>query len=112
MSKMLSNALLETVINTCVDNNIEVIIKKNQLGEIVYDLDVRAKSGLAVTPSGESLICYGRYNLVKKVDTLEELLFQIKGCLYGRNYINEHWLKILEKEKIVVIETIIEKNIY
>ena len=78
-------------------NNIEVIIKKINFGEIVYDLDVRAKSGLAVTPSGESLICYGRYNLVKKLTHWRNFFFKLR-LPYSRNYINEHWLKILEKK--------------
>jgi hypothetical protein len=49
-----------------------------------------------------SINCYGRYDYVANIESWEELLYEVKGCLYGRDFINNDWLKVLVDKNILV----------
>lgn len=101
---MKTNALLAQILELALDNGVEVTMRKFD-SEVVYDMDTMAKSHLYVKPKGEGVVCYGRYDCEELVTDLEDFLYQVKGCLHGRDYMNSNWVQILVKAGILEVRT-------
>lgn len=99
------NTKFENLLRKILENGVEVTMSLNSQGIIVYDLNVRAKSGMKISlnTNGE-IVCEKRYkdvllDLDSDLDLLwDYLLSEIKDCMCGRDYINPDWLSILLRE--------------
>lgn len=76
---------------------------------LFYNLNTGAKSGLLLS---EDFWVYGRYDYCNKIDPdqemnsiLEDLFYEFKTCLHGRDYYNSEWMELGVKLGIVEKKT-------
>lgn len=100
---MFGNQLMNKIIHKALDAGIEITLKKTD-GNVFYNLNVQAKSGLEIKANDDGTVtCYGRYDYIETIESWEELLYEIKGCLHGRDYMNEDWITILSNEGVLTV---------
>lgn len=99
----------DEMIDKLLDNGIEITLKK-QDGVVWYDLNTGMKSHLWIAkspdPGGdETAIAKGRYGCKGSIDTWSDLLFEVKGCLHGRDFMHSAWKELLVKEDMLEVIT-------
>jgi hypothetical protein len=99
----------EEMIDKMLDNGIEITLKKEN-GVVWYDLNTGAKSHLWVAkspnPGGdETAISQGRYGHKGSINTWSDLMWEVKDCLCGRDYMATNWEGLLAKEGILKVHT-------
>jgi hypothetical protein len=83
-----------------VDDGIEITIKNSPFG-LVYDLNTGMKSHLHIWYADGQAHYSGRYDTQGTFDDWRELLYAVKGCMYGRNFGDSDWLILLEQEGLL-----------
>ena len=97
---------LKNIIELLIHNGIEITIKLHD-DVIVYDVNTGAKSNLYLEEKDGVFYAHTRYNQPKIIETFTDLFYEVKDCMYGRDYINTNWVKLLVKECIMErIETV------
>lgn len=95
------NPILTNVIDKLLDEGIEITLKKEN-GIIKYDLNTGMKSGMIISDGGyDTIRCEGRYERDTIVDTYRAVLWEVKLCLCGRDFMNYYWEKLLIKEGLL-----------
>ena len=99
----------DEMIAKLLDNGIEIVLKK-QDGVVWYDLQTMMKSDLLIAkspnPGGdETAISKGRYGHEGSIDTWEGLMFEVKRCLHGRDFMSSAWQDLLVKEGYLTVKT-------
>lgn len=97
----------EEMIYKLLDNGIEITLKK-QDGVVWYDLNTGMKSHLWIAkspnPGGdETAISQGRYDHKGSIDTWSDLLWEVKGCLHGRDFMAGSWQDLLVAEGMLKV---------
>lgn len=97
------------IIELVQTHNIEVTIKTfnhNDKTLIGFDVNTEAKSGLILVENDDHTFTgYGRYNVVhQNLDSVIDIAYAVRDCLCGRNYVNESWLKLMEKLNVITID--------
>ena len=80
-----------------VDHGIEITIKNSLFG-LVYDLNTGMRSGLQIWYKDGDAHYSGRYDVEGMFYGFNDLLYAVKGCMYGWNYGDSNWLMLLEQE--------------
>lgn len=84
------------LIHTIINEGITVSMWKDVKNEVVYDVHTEAKSHLYLKFTNQQCAYYGRYDS-GFINTFNDLLFEVKNCLCGRDYINPSWVAVLKK---------------
>lgn len=93
--------LIEEIIGKLLDNGIEITLKKEN-GVIKYDLNTGMKSTLIISEGSFGTIkCESRYDHSSYADDYRDILHEVKYCLHGRDFMNQHWEKLLLKEGLL-----------
>jgi hypothetical protein len=98
----------EEMIAKLLDNGIEIVLKK-QDGVVWYDLQTGMKSELLIAKSpnhgDETAISKGRYGHEGSIDTWDDLMYEVKNCLHGRDFMSSAWQDLLVKEGYLTVKT-------
>ena len=74
-------------------------------GKVMYNVNTQCKSGLEFyhKPNDKTIFCMMLYGDNAEIDlqqdingVIHDLAIQVRHCMYGRDYIGEPWLNILE----------------
>ena len=97
----------DTLIETLVTKGIEITIKLDE-SKIVYDLNTEMKSHLYLHyDATENLCrCFGRYENEGIITDYNDLLWEVKSCLHGRDFGNSVWTDLLIEERVLEVEVI------
>lgn len=95
------------MIESLVKENIEITIKYDEENlQVYYDLNTGMKSHLHVwyNQSNASCVYHGRYATGLVAD-YEHLLWCVKSCLSGRDFMNSYWCELLQKHNMLKVKT-------
>lgn len=97
----------DEMIDKLLDNGIEITLKKEN-GVVWYDLNTGMKSHLWIAkspnPGGdETGITQGRYEHKGSFDTWYDLLWEVRGCMHGRDFMHSAWRDLLVKEGVLKV---------
>lgn len=98
----------DTLIETLVTKGIEITIKLDT-GKIVYDLNTAMKSHLYLHYDAKENLCryFGRYENEGIIADYNDLLWEVKGCLHGRDFGDTVWIDLLIEERVLgVVEEV------
>jgi hypothetical protein len=99
---------INDLITKLVEEGIEITIDKDMYGGpvgIYYDLNTGMKSHCYLTDADGTIKAYTRYDKVHEVEDYGDLLYIVKDCMHGRNYLAGAWLKLLVKEDMLKVVT-------
>ena len=94
----------DSIIDYLLDNNISITLSKDSKGVRWYDLNTQMKSDLKIAFFDDQQHFEGRYNN-GTFDDLQELLFEVKDCMCGRDFASCEWIDLLVKLKVLVVKT-------
>ncbi len=110
---------MEFVLNVIRVLGIEVIINFDAENKwYVVDFNTQAKSHLYLHIPEDlqenKAFFTTRYNKEKQNNIKDfcDLLWEVKDCMYGRDYVNEQWLKVLVEHDILRVEYKTVRTIY
>lgn len=93
-------------IEELVKKGIEVTIGFSDKYGIYFDMNTGAKSHCHLVYNDKNILtAYMRYGEDETIRDLYDLYWCVKGCMYGRDYINSAWAKILVEEEILKKKT-------
>lgn len=89
-----------------VDHGIQITLRKNfslstENVRMIYDLNTGMKSHLHIWYADGKAHYSGRYDTQGTFEDWYELLWVVKGCMYGRNFGDCDWLNLLEQEGLL-----------
>ena len=104
--KLFENKLLEELIAQCLHEGIDVTItdycsETGDLG-VWFDVGTQAKSSLFLREEKGKVMCYGRYGYKEEILSWDCLCEEVYKCMYGRDFINYEWRKVLEEKGILL----------
>ena len=99
------NKLMSDIVETLLGRGIELILRKNKEGTKVVDLQTGAKSHGHLVEDGQKVFFEGRYGHREEIYDIQDVYLEVKWCLYGRDYMNFDWIKVLQDEKLLEVVT-------
>ena len=105
---------LNEIIEKLVKNGIQVTMTYNEVKDcVIYDLNTGMKSHchLMWDNGANSVVAYMRYDESRYVDDYSDVLWAVKSCLQGRDYMSSAWESLLLKEGLLT-KTVVQSVTY
>lgn len=96
---MTYNDFQDVIERLVTEHNIQITLRNND--GIVYDLNTGMKSHLHIWYADGQAHYSGRYDVEGIFYDFKDLLYAVKGCMYGRNFGDCDWLILLEQEGLL-----------
>lgn len=104
------HSIAANIIEYFVNKGIHITIDKSEDYGIYYDLNTGMKSHAHMVFHANFIKIYMRYGEHNSVDitdkssldeVIEEICYIVKGCMYGRDFLNGAWEKLLIEKDIL-----------
>ena len=105
---------LTEIIEKLVKNGIQVTTTYNEVKDcVIYDLNTGMKSHCHLRWDNEknSIVADMRYDKSEYIDTYSDVLWAVKSCLQGRDYMGSAWESLLLKEGLLT-KTVVQSVTY
>lgn len=103
--------LLQELILELVKNGIEVTLEWDKTREVViHNLNTGMKSHCHLVEIDGKIIAEMRYDKSSVVEDYDEILWIVKNCMCGRDYLSGNWLTLLLKEGVIKANTTTQTN--
>lgn len=99
---------LPDVVAAAVFRGVSVTLETNvSTGELFYNMNTGAKSHMHIFVRDEKVIAEMRYGDKEEINDFDDLLYAVKRCMHGRDYMNSEWVSILINEGVLErVETV------
>ena len=97
-----NSELILGIMEYLVDEGISLVIEQDINGNVVVDVQTMAKSDLKLWCNDKfEVVALMRYNEVRVIESIDDVLHAVKGCLHGRDFISMGWAELLQREGIL-----------
>lgn len=104
---------LQELILELVKNGIEITLEWDKTRElVVHNLNTGMKSHCHLVEKDGKVMAEMRYDKTAVVEDYDDVLWVVKNCMCGRDYLSGSWLALLLKEGVIKAVTTTETNYY
>lgn len=98
---------LPNLIFDLVWREIPITLVLRDSGEIGYDINTGAKSGVVLVETGDNVFtAYMRYSETEDgIETVEDVLGVVRSAMHGRDGVAKHWMDLFIEYGYAKVET-------
>jgi|AntRauTorcE11897_2_1112592.scaffolds.fasta_scaffold61752_2 hypothetical protein len=79
-----------------MEYGVEITIRYCEAGGFDLNLNTQAKSECALKFVDDKIMAHMRYDIIKEINTLEDIKDAVLDCLCGRDYMHMGWSNFIE----------------